>query len=146
MKTTIKKNPILVSACLLGINCRYDGQSKPNSKALRLATKELLIPVCPEQLGGLPTPREPSEQKGNRVFTISGKEVTKEFEKGAYETLSIARLLNSREAILKQKSPSCGCGQIYDGTFSGKLIRGDGVTASLLKKNGIRVITEEDLE
>lgn len=146
MKTAIKKNPILVSACLLGINCRYDGKSKPNEKVIRLATKELLIPVCPEQLGGLPTPREPSEISNGRVFTISGKDVTKEFEKGAHETLTIAKLLNAKEAILKQRSPSCGYGQNYDGTFSGKLIKGDGVTASLLKRNGIRIITEEDLK
>jgi uncharacterized protein YbbK (DUF523 family) len=140
------KKPKLVSACLLGLNCRYDGKSKPDKKVIRLATKEILIPVCPEQLGGLPTPREPQERRGNRVFTISGKDVTKEFERGAQETLTVARLMSAQEAILKQRSPSCGCGQIYDGTFKGKIIEGEGVTASLLKKNGIRVMTEEDLK
>lgn len=145
MKTEIKK-PKLVSACLFGINCRYDGRSKPDKKVIKLATKEILIPVCPEQLGGLPTPREPQEQKGSRVFTISGKDVTENFERGAQQTLTIARLLKCKEAIFKQESPSCGCGRIYDGTFTGKLIKGDGVTASLLKKNGIRIMTEEDFK
>ena len=127
------------------MNCRFDGASKPNEKVLLLARKEALIPVCPEQLGGLPTPREPSEQRGNKVFTKSGREVTAEFERGAHEVLRIAKLFGARQAILKHKSPSCGCGRIFDGTFSGKLVEGDGVTAALLKKNGIEVITEEEL-
>lgn len=135
----------LCSACLLGLNCRYDGKGKPNDKIIELAKKELLIPVCPEQLGGLSTPREPAEIVGDRVMTISGEDVTINFRKGAEEVLVIAKNLNIKEAILKQKSPSCGCGKIYDGSFSGSLIMGDGVTASLLKNNGIKVITEEDL-
>ena len=135
----------LCSACLLGIRCRYDGKSKRNRKVIELTKKEILIPVCPEQLGGLPTPREPAEQKGKKVFTRSGKNVTKKFLKGAKEVLRVAELFGIKEAILKQKSPSCGCGKIYDGTFTGKLIKGDGVTTSLLKKNKIKVISEEDL-
>jgi len=135
----------ICSACLLGVNCRWDGKNKPNEKILELSKKEILIPVCPEQLGGLPTPREPSEQKLEKVFTKSGKDVTKNFIKGAEEVLRIAKLLNIKEAILKQKSPSCGSGQIYDGTFSDNLIEGDGVTASLLKNNGIKVISEEEI-
>lgn len=135
----------LCSACLLGLNCRYDGKGKPNDKIIELAKKELLIPVCPEQLGGLSTPREPAEIVGDRVMTISGEDVTVNFRKGAEGVLVIAKNLNIKEAILKQKSPSCGSGKIYDGSFSGSLIMGDGVTASLLKNNGIKVITEEDL-
>ena len=139
------KNVRLCSACLLGINCRYNRETKPNKKVLELSKTETLIPVCPEQLGGLATPRDPSEIRGDKVFASNGKDVTGEFEKGARETLKIAKLFNVREAILKQRSPSCGCGQIYDGTFSGKIIKGDGVTADLLKKNGIKVVSEEDL-
>ena len=135
----------ICSACLLGIRCRYDGKVKKNKKVLGLTQKEILIPICPEQLGGLPTPREPAEQKKGEVYTKSGKNVTKYFNRGAKQVLAIAKLCGAKEAILKQRSPSCGCGQIYDGTFSGKIIVGNGVTAALLKKNGIKVMTEEDL-
>jgi len=135
----------LCSACLLGIRCRYDGKSKPDKKIIGLSEKEALIPVCPEQLGGLPTPRENSEINGKKVITASGKDVTKNFKRGAEETLKIAKLFNVKQAIFKQKSPSCGCGKIYDGTFSRKIIKGDGITTALLKKNGIKVIPEEDI-
>lgn len=135
----------LCSACLLGIRCRYDGKSKPDKRIIGLSKKEALIPVCPEQLGGLSTPRESSEIKGKRVITVSGKDQTENMKKGAEETLKIAKLFNIKQAILKQKSPSCGCGKIYDGTFSGKIIKGDGVTTALLKKNKIKVISEEDI-
>ena len=135
----------LCSACLLGINCRYDGKIIPNDEVIRLAKREILIPVCPEQLVGLPTPREPSEQKGEKVITISGVDVTRNFIKGAEQVLILAQIYGMKEAILKQESPSCGCGRIYDGTFSNRLIQGDGVTTILLKKNKIKVITEQDL-
>jgi len=135
----------LCSACLLGVKCRYDGKSKPNEKVLALSKKEVLIPICPEQFGGLPTPREPSEQRGKEVVTKTGKSVTENFENGAKEVLKLAKLFNINETILKQRSPSCGSGQIYDGTFSGTIINGDGVTTALLKRNGIKVISEEDL-
>ena len=133
------------SACLLGINCRYDGQIIPNDKVIALAKREILIAVCPEQLGSLSTPREPAEQKGNKVVTKSRIDVTRNFKEGAKQVLKLAKLFNIQEAILKQGSPSCGCGWIYDGTFSNRLIRGDGVTTILLKKNKIKVISEEDL-
>ena len=136
----------LCSTCLLGIKCRYDGRSKKDKRVIKLSRKEVLIPICPEQLGGLPTPREASEQKGGKVFTESGRDITKNFKKGAKEVLKIAKILGIKEAILKQKSPSCGCGKIYDGSFSGRLIKGNGVTTELLKKNGIKVITEEYLK
>lgn len=135
----------ICSACLLGVKCRYDGKSKPNEKVLALSKEEILVPVCPEQLGGLTTPRDPAEQRGENVFTESGKDVSENFQKGAREVLRIVRLFNVKEAIMKQRSPSCGCGQIYDGTFFGKIIKGDGVTTALLKKNGIKVISEEEL-
>lgn len=139
------KNMKICSACLLGVKCRYDGKSKRNGKVVSLFGKDFLIPICPEQLGGLPTPREAAEQKGKKVYTKSGKDVSRAFNGGAREVLKIAKLFGAKEAILKQRSPSCGYGQIYDGTFSGKIVRGNGVTASLLKKNGIKIITEEDL-
>ncbi len=135
----------LCSACLIGIKCRYNGRSALNQKVIALLQMETLIPVCPEQLGGLPTPREPAELKGDRVITKSGKDVTENFVRGAKQVLKLAKLFSIKEAILKQGSPSCGCGRIYDGTFSGKTIKGDGITAALLKKNGIKVISEEDL-
>ena len=134
----------LCSACLLGVNCRWDGKNQANEKVLSLAKKEILIPICPEQLGGLSTPRTQSEQKGGKVFTKDGKDVTAQFRNGAEEVLKIAKLLNVNEVILKQKSPSCGSGQIYDGNFSNTLIKGNGITADLLKRNGIKVLSEEN--
>lgn len=146
----------LCSACLLGIKCAWDGKDRyKNKKVIELAKREVLIPVCPEQLGGLPTPRAPQEiQNGTgddvlkgkcRVLNKEGKDVTQYFIKGAYEVLKIAKLLGIKEFIGRQKSPSCGCGKTYDGTFTGALIEGDGVTTTLLKKHGIKVIPEEDL-
>jgi uncharacterized protein YbbK (DUF523 family) len=136
----------LCSACLLGIKCRYNGEDKVNEKIIEISKHEKFIPVCPEQLGGLETPREESEiQMDGSIKTKSGKDITNELKKGAEEVLKIAKKLGITEAILKQKSPSCGCGKIYDGTFSGKIIEGDGTTAMLLKKNGIKIKTEEDL-
>jgi len=135
----------ICSACLLGIKCRYDGKSKANKKVIQLSKNEILIPVCPEQLGGLPTPREAAEQKNKRVITRSGEDVTESFHRGAKQVLKLVKLFGIKEAILKQRSPSCGCGQVYDGSFSGKVIKGNGVTAALLKRNKIKVISEEDL-
>lgn len=136
---------ILCSACLLGIKCRYDGQSKPDKKVIALSKKEILIPVCPEQLGGFSTPREQSEIKNNKVFTKYNKDVTNNFFRGAQQALKIAKILGIKEAIFKQKSPSCGFGQIYDGTFSDRIVKGDGITTKLLLKNNIKIKTEEDL-
>jgi len=135
----------LCSACLLGIPCRYDGKSKPNQKVLELAKNELLIPICPEQLGGLQTPREGAEIIDGRVKTQSGEDRTQEFKQGAESVLLIAKTCGAKKAILKQRSPSCGCGKIYDGSFSQKIIEGNGVTAKALIKEGIEVISEEDL-
>jgi len=146
----------LISACLLGIKCSWDGQDIHKSdKVIELLNSEKLMPICPEQLGGLRTPRAPQEIQGGtgedvldgkcKVLNINGEDVTQKFIAGAVEALKIAGLFHIREFIGKSRSPSCGCGQIYDGTFSRKLIDGDGVTTALLKRNGIRVVTEEDL-
>ena len=135
----------IVSACLAGVNCRYKGDSKPNEKVIEMVNKGEAIPVCPEQLGGLPTPRIPAEQQEDKVIRTDCIDVTQEFNQGAEETLRIAKMVNAKEAILKATSPSCGCGKVYDGSFKGNLVEGDGVTTKLLKKNGIKVITEEDL-
>lgn len=134
----------LVSACLLGIDCRYDGQNRLDEKVMQLAAKEVLIPVCPEQLGGLGTPREPVTIIGGggsevldgkaRVVNESGEDVTENLVKGAEEALKIAKLFSVREAIVKAGSPSCGCGE-----------NRDGVATAMLKRNGVRVITEEEL-
>ena len=135
----------IVSACLAGIKCRWDGEARPCQKVIELVKKGEAIPVCPEQLGGLNTPRVPAEQRGDKVFSKESKDVTAQFVKEAEEALKIAKFNNCKEAIIKSKSPSCGSGIIYDGSFSGKLIKGDGIFAKLLKKNNIRVFTEKDL-
>ena len=137
---------LLISACLLGCACRYDGKSKPHPLAVELARRGLAVPVCPEQLGGLPTPRKPSERRSGRVVMADGRDVTAEYRRGAEETLHLARLYGCTAAVLKERSPSCGKGQIYDGTFTGTLTAGDGVTAELLTAGGIKVYGESELE
>lgn len=136
---------IIVSGCLLGIDCRYKGDSKTNEKILSLARKHTLICVCPEQMGGLATPRPPAEQKDGKVITEDGTDVTAQYTKGAEAVLRMALLNHADFAILKARSPSCGSGIVYDGTFTGTRVPGDGVCAALLKKNGIPVYTEEEL-
>ena len=146
-RTDLKDHgPILVSACLLGIYCRYDGRCETDPRVMALAKDHVLIPVCPEQLGGLPTPREPSERQGCAVVMKSGTDVTAQYRRGAEQTLHLARLYGCKAAVLKERSPSCGSGRIYDGTFSGRLTSGDGVTAALLKENGIAVYGESEIE
>ena len=137
---------ILVSACLLGIPCRYDGKSMPNERVMALKEKYTLIPVCPEIYGGLPTPRTPSERVGDLVLMKDGKDVTENYNRGADATLRIAEINGAKIAILKAKSPSCGKGFIYDGTFSGTLTAGDGVTAEKLTRVGITVLTENEID
>ena len=134
---------IIVSACLAGINCRYDGKNNFNKKIAKLVQNGSAIPICPEQLGGLPTPRIPAEILGNKVITKHGNDVTQQFEKGAKETLKIAQLINCKTAILKENSPSCGSKNIYDGTFSNHLKNGDGIATRLLRQNGIIIYTEK---
>lgn len=135
------KEKILVSACLLGTNCKYSGGNNYTEEVIEFLKDYEIIPVCPEQLGGLPTPRPASEIIGDKVMNNKGTDVTSNYQKGAEETLKIAQLLGIKKALLKAKSPSCGNGKIYDGTFSGILTTGDGITTKLLKENNIEVIT-----
>ncbi len=140
---------ILISACLAGVNCRYDGSNNLINKIQKLVSEGKAMLVCPEQLGGLTTPREPAEiiedENGNvKVINKLGEDITDEFYKGAEETLKIAEMIGTRAAILKSRSPSCGYGEIYDGTFSGKKRKGNGLTAELLSERGIKIYTEED--
>jgi uncharacterized protein YbbK (DUF523 family) len=141
----------IVSACLAGINSRYDGRDNENKIILQLMKEGKAIPLCPEQLGGMPTPRTPCEicvdESGNkRIISKEGKNFTKEFEEGAEKVLKVAQALGVRKVILKAKSPSCGYGFVYDGTFSGRLVEGNGLAAELLIRNGIEVFTEKDEE
>ncbi len=137
---------IIVSACLLGEACRYDGKSKPCETVIKLSEKYELIPVCPEVLGGLSTPRPPSEmQSDGRFINSENKDVTENYINGARITLKIAKENGCKLAVLKEKSPSCGVHFRYDGTFSGTLINKSGITASLLRENGITVLSEDDI-
>ena len=135
---------ILVSACLLGVNCKYNGGNNYNEKVMEYLKDKEIIPICPEIMGGLPTPRIASEIIGDRVVNKEGQDVTSNYQKGAEETLELAKKLGVKKALLKAKSPSCGYGNIYDGTFSDTLIAGNGITAELLKKNGFEILTEKD--
>jgi len=138
---------ILVSACLMGFECKYCGGSNKIREAelCRLRENYRLIPVCPESAGGLPTPRDPSERLDGRVVSCKGADVSAQYEKGAETALWLARRYGCKKALLKEKSPSCGSGEIYDGSFSGTLVPGDGVTAEKLKKAGISVIGESEI-
>jgi uncharacterized protein YbbK (DUF523 family) len=149
----------LVSACLLGVVCRYDGKSCPALELRDLATRGKVIAICPEVVGGLPIPRLPAEIESassgldghavldgrTRVLRSDGVDVTAQFIKGAQAALTLARKLGIRQAILKTPSPSCGAGRTHDGKFAGELVPGDGVTAALLKRNRIQVISETEL-
>lgn len=137
---------ILISACLIGDKTKYDGKSNYHPLVKELLEKYELVPFCPEVEGGLPTPRQPSEIQKDKVVSAVGKDVTKNFKDGASKALMICHYLGIKTAILKDGSPSCGLNQIYDGTFSGKKIKGSGITAQLLIKNGIRVLSENDIE
>ncbi len=147
MKSTNNNQPpILVSACLAGLATRYNGTAAAFEPVLELIRQGRAIPVCPEQLGGRPTPRQPSEIRGGRVIDQHGTDQTKAFERGALEALRLAQLAGCRKAILKANSPSCGSGCIYDGNFSHKKIPGDGIFAKLLKQQGIEIETEENYQ
>ena len=141
----------VVSACLLGVRCRYDGKASTSEKLMRQYFVGNIIPVCPEILGGLHIPRGKCEicRDGSgdifKILTEDGIDLTEAFLLGAEKTLAIAKAAGATKAILKSRSPSCGKGYVYDGTFSGKLIAGDGITAALLENNNISVISEEDI-
>lgn len=134
----------IVSACLCGENCRYDGKSTLSEKVKQLVDEGKAIMVCPEVEGGLPIPRHPCEIRDNKIINNQNEDKTTEFIKGAENVLKIAKQRNIKKAILKEKSPSCGSSFIYDGTFSRKLINGQGITTRLLRDNGIKVISDEE--
>ena len=137
---------ILISACLVGENCKYDGGNNLNPKIEALLEKYDLIPFCPEEQGDPPTPRNPSEIKGERVVMDNGKDVTENFARGAKKALMLALYLKIKIAVLKERSPSCGTHQVHDGSFSNTLIDGMGITAQLLKENGIKVYSEDEID
>lgn len=137
------KETLLVSACLLGVRCRYDGGEQYLPAVTRLMERYDLVPVCPEMQGGLPVPRPPAEISGDRVLTKDGEDVTEQFRRGAELALETARRFGAERALLKSDSPSCGMERVHDGTFSGKLVPGRGVTAALLMDNGIEVFSEQ---
>ena len=137
---------ILISACLVGDNVKYDGKSNKSDKIERLLEKYELVPFCPEVEGGLSIPRKPSERVKDRVKMEGGRDVTHQFESGAEKALNICLYLGIKIAILKENSPSCGSHNIYDGSFSHKLIPGEGVTTELLKKKGITVLNEDEID
>ena len=141
------REKLLISACLAGINCKFNGENNLLDKGIldEISKRFHLLFVCPEVFGGLSTPREPAEMKDGLVVTKTAKDVSENFINGAKICLKIAKLNGCKKAILKSRSPSCGSGQIYDGSFSKRLILGDGVAAKLLKENEILVFSEEEI-
>ena len=139
---------LLISACLTGVNCKYSGGNNKLDDAVleKLRKKYALVPVCPESDGGLSTPRDPSERVGNMVLSCFGQNVTEEFSRGAEIALEKAVSEDCRKALMKELSPSCGNGRIYDGTFTGIVVDGDGLAAELLKNNGVEVYGESKIE
>lgn len=137
---------ILISACLVGDKTRYDGKCNYHPLVKELLEKYELVPFCSEVEGGLSIPRTPSEIKGDRVINKAGKDVTRNYQAGAEKALNICKYLDIKIAILKDGSPACGVHQIHDGNFTGRKIKGMGITASLLSKNGIKVISEDEIQ
>ena len=137
---------LLVSACLMGLHCRYDGKSNELPQLDRLMEEYTCIPVCPEMFGGLPTPRQPAERRKERIVDRNGRDVTDAYIRGTAEVIRLARLNGCKAALLKERSPSCGCGAIYDGSFTGRLIEGDGLTAQMLRRQGVAVYGESQIE
>lgn len=140
------KTRVVFSQCLLGVRCRYDGKCAARQEVCDAAIARGWIPICPEILGGLSTPRPPAERVGDGVMSRDGADVTQQYCRGAEQALKIAKLYGARYALLKERSPSCGCGEIYDGTFTGTKIAGDGLTAALFKEHGIQVFGESHLD
>jgi uncharacterized protein YbbK (DUF523 family) len=139
--------PLLVSACLLGVPCNHRGLGNPSQAVIELGRDRRLIPICPETVGGLPTPRPAAEiQPDGRVRTADGVDVTDAYRRGADAAVALARAVGAEEAVLKARSPSCGCHEVYDGTFSRRLVAGEGVTARALGEAGIALRSEEDEE
>ena len=138
----MSKPRVLMSACLLGVNCRYSGDGKLLQGVERLMEVAEIIPVCPEILGGLTTPRVPAERVGDKVIAKDGTDVTMQYHRGARESLRLAELFSAKYALMKERSPSCGYGVIYDGSFSGKFRPGNGTASELLSENGIKIYGE----
>lgn len=136
---------ILVSACLLGENCKYNGGNNKNEDVIKLGEKHTLIPICPETFSGLPSPRMPSEIKDGKVYSKNGEDLTDFFFDGAEKSLYFAEETGCQIAVLKERSPSCGFGKIYDGTFTGNLTYGNGITAQMLYEHGIRIFGESKI-
>lgn len=134
---------VIVSACLAGIPCRYDGRANTCAPVVDLVRRGLAVPVCPEGLAELPTPRLPCEIAGERVLRKDGADMTEAFTRGAQRALEAALRHDCRRAIVKSRSPSCGAGLIYDGSFSRRLREGNGLWVCLLRRHGIAVVTEE---
>ena len=143
----MEKEPMLISACFLGIDCKYSGGNNALGDKVIAGLKEKyqLVPVCPESYGGLPSPRLPSERVGERVLAKDGADVTEQYKKGAAAALRLAELFGCKIALMKERSPSCGHDSIYDGSFTGRVVPGDGVAAELLKQNGVTVCGESDV-
>ena len=141
------REKVLISACLAGINCKFNGENNLLDGGIldEISKRYHLLFICPEVFGGLGTPREPAEMKDGLVVTKTAKDVSENFKFGAEICLKIAKLNGCKKAILKARSPSCGSGQIYDGSFTKKLIFGDGIAAKLLKENGILVFSEDEI-
>ena len=137
-----------MSACLLGVACAHDGGGRPVDAVVALAATHRLVPVCPETVGGLPTPRVAAERSAadGRVRTADGTDVTDAYERGAAHAVALARATGAGAAVLKARSPSCGCHEVYDGTFTRTRVAGEGVTAEALRVAGLAVRSEEDLE
>lgn len=144
----MKKERLLISACLLGANCKYSGGSNrlPEEKLSALRERYLLLPVCPETVGGLGVPRAPSERRGEIVVSRNGTDVTAAYREGAQVACKLCERFRCRSALLKERSPSCGCGSIYDGSFTGTLIAGNGIAAEALLSRGIAVFGESEIE
>ena len=143
----MEKEPMLISACFLGLDCKYSGGNNAlgDKVIAELMEKYRLMPVCPESYGGLPSPRLPSERVGERVLAKDGADVTEQYKKGAAAALRLAKLFGCKIALMKERSPSCGHDSIYDGSFTGRVVPGDGVAAELLKQNGVTVCGESDV-
>ena len=142
----MEKSKILVSACLLGVNCKYNCTNNLNEEVLALSECYELIPICPECDGGMPTPRHPSEILGENVINSKGYDVTLQFKKGAQNALNIAKNSGITKAVFKERSPSCAPNFIYDGSFKGKVIKGQGITAKLLSENNIKTYSENEID
>lgn len=139
----MSKQTIMVSACLLGEPCRYDGKHSRTSELLDLLKNDTIVPACPEVEGDLPIPRPPAEIRGDRVLRENGEDVTHYFQKGAQVCLDKARTNDVSLVILKSRSPSCGCGEIYDGSFTSTVVEGDGIATQVFKSAGIKCISDE---